>query len=307
MNLIAVDVSKEKLDVLFDHSGNHFVIPNTKPEIKKLITRIKRLNNPKLVFEASGGYDKPLKQIALDSGITCNICNGKRVREFARSQGLLAKTDKLDTHVIAQYVKTTVLPDITTRNPNLEMLRELNTRRAQILSLINQEENQFEHQHIQVIQESIDLSLEMLRKQLKLMDQEIKKLIDSDKELKDKMELLLSIPGIGPVSSVTLLVELPELGSLSKSKVASLAGLAPMNQDSGKFKGQRKTKHSRKRVKAVLYMAAIAAIRSNPKIKAFYKNLKAKGKKGKVALTACMRKLVIYANAMLKTRKKFQA
>ena len=307
MNLIAIDVSKEKLDILFDYSGKHTVIQNTKKDIKKLITKIKKLKNAKLIFEASGGYDKCLKNIALEAGINCCICNGRRVREFARSQGLLAKTDKLDTYVIAQYAKASDLIVTNSRDNDREALKELNVRRRQILDLINQEENKLEHDYSEFVTKSINSSLEYLRKELSNIEDEIEKFIEGNAELKKKKELLETIPGIGKVTAITLIADLPELGKLSKSKIASLAGLAPMNHDSGKFSGQRKTKHSRRQIKSVLYMAAISATKSNPRIKSFYGKLKAKGKKGKVALVACMRKLVIYANAMLKEGKEFKA
>lgn len=306
MNLVTVDVSKNKLDVLFDDSGDYEIIENNKKSINKLINKISKLDNPKLVFEASGGYDKILRNTALDKGISCSICNGRRVREFARSQGKLAKTDKIDTTIIAQYAKKTDLQVINSREPEIESLRAFSTRRKQVLDLINQEENKLEHNYPQAVLRSIKESVRYLKKQLKKLDLEIDTLIENNPKLKAKKNLLETIPGFGKIVSITLIADLPELGTLSKSKISCLAGLAPMNNDSGKFKGQRRIKHSRGQIKIILFMAVLSAIKHNPKTKEFYSHLKNKGKKTKVAMVACMRKLIIYANAMLKENKEFK-
>lgn len=304
--LVAVDVSKEKLDVLYDDTGDYEIISNDRRGINRLIKRLKKTKS-RLVFEASGGYDRLLKEKALGYGIDCSICNGRRVREFARSQGRLAKTDKIDTHVIADYAKTIELPVISSIDRQLEDLKALSVRRRQLLDLINQEENKLEFEYPKLVEKSIKSSLGHLRKQLETLDKEIGNLVNDSEELKSKKRLLETIPGFGTVVSVTLLTALPELGSLSKAAIASLAGVAPLNRDSGKYQGQRRTGHSRPQIKSVLYMATLSAIRSNPKIKKFYQHLKNKGKKSKVAIVACMRKLIIYANAMLKKQEGFKA
>lgn len=305
--LVAIDVSKEKLDVLYDDTGDYEIIGNNRKCINKLIKKLKKNKKSRLVFEASGGYDRLLKTSALDQGINCSICNGRRVREFARSQGKLAKTDKIDTHVIAEYARKTELPIINSRDQDLEDLRALNTRRRQILDIINQEENKFEFDYPKLVQKSIKSSVKHLKRELKKLEDEITTLTESNLELKSKKELLETMPGFGTVVSVTLLSTLPELGSLSKAQIANLAGLAPLNRDSGKYRGQRKVGHSRAQVKSVLYMATLSAIKYNPRIKKFYQHLINKGKKSKVAIVACMRKLIVYANAMLKKGEEFKA
>ena len=306
MNLVTVDVSKEKLDVLYDNSGIHRVIGNNEAEITNLIKELKTLESPRLVFEASGGYDRLLRVQALNNEINCSICNGLRVREFARSQGKLAKTDKIDVHVIAEYAKKTALMIINSRDLVIEDLKALNTRRDQLLSLINQESNKLEFNYPQIVLESIENSLKTLREELERIEEAMQNMIEANESLRKKNELLRTIPGIGPVVSVTFLTSLPELGSLSRSKIASLAGLAPFNRDSGKFSGRRKTGHSRGQLKSKLYMATLSAIKHNSKTKKFYNHLLAKGKKKKVAIVACMRKLVVMANAMLKNQEVFK-
>lgn len=305
MNLIAVDVSKDKLDVLFDYTNEHSVIQNSETSIKKLITRIKKVKNTRLVFESSGGYERNLRNIALDRGISCAICNGKRVREYARSQGKLAKTDKLDVYVIAQYAKVSELTILKSRNKNIDALKELTVRRKQILDLLKQEKNKLEHEYGKLVKKTIKMSLDTLEKQLCLINDEIIVVINGNDDLKKKKAILESMPGIGNIAALTLIAELPELGALSKPQIASLSGLAPLNRDSGKYSGKRKTGHSRPNIKSVLYMAAISAIKVNPKIKTFYEKLKKKGKPGKVALVACMRKMIVYANAMLNKQEVF--
>lgn len=307
MDLVAVDVSKEKLDVFYDYSKKHEVIENSAKDIKKLISKLKKQKEARLVFEASGAYEKLLKNIALDAKIPCSICNGLRVREYARSQGKLAKTDKIDCRLIADYAKKTELPIISSRNPVIEELRALNTRRKQILAMVNEEENKLEQKHTKLIEKSIKDTVKHFKRNQKQIEEAMESLIEKDSVLKKNREILETIPGIAKIASITLLSDLPELGKLSKSKIASLGGLAPMNRDSGKFKGKRKVGHSRGQIKAVLYMSSMCAIRHNPRTKEFYERLKAKGKPGRVILVACMRKLLVQANAMLKKQEKFKA
>lgn len=305
--LVAIDVSKEKLDVFYDSSAIYEIIENKEEDIDNLIEKLKGLENPRLVFEASGGYDRLLRVKALDQKIDCSICNGRRIREFARSQGKLAKTDKIDVRMIAEYAQKIDLPIINSRDEDVENLCALNTRRNQLLSLVNQEENKLETKHSSIIQESIENCLKAFRKELEAIEGEIQKVIEGNEKLKKKNNLLQTIPGIGPVASSAFLAYLPELGNLSKAKIVNLAGLAPFNQDSGKYKGQRRVGHSRGQLKSRLYMATLSAIRFNPRIKKFYDNLLKKGKKKIVAVVACMRKLVVYANAMLKKEEEFKA
>jgi len=308
MNLVTIDVSKEKLDVWYDDSSKHEIIGNNKADIANLINTIMKLENPWLVFEASGGYDRSLRIQALNNKIKCSICNGRRVREFARSQGKLAKTDKIDVQVIAEYAKKSELTIISFRDPDVENLKAMNTRRDQLLSLINQESNKLEfEEYPQIVLDSITNSLKSLKEELEKIEDAICETIESNKDLKAKNKLLRTIPGIGPVSSATLLASLPELGSLSRAKIVNLAGLAPFNRDSGKFKGQRRTGHSRGQLKSKLFMAILSAIKHNSKIKKFYDNLIKRGKKKMVAIVACMRKLVVIANSMLKKQEEFKS
>lgn len=306
MNIVAIDVSKDKLDIFFNFDKSFKSIQNNTKDILLLIKYIKKLENICVVFEFTGGYEKLLRNLLLESQIPISICSGRKIRDFARSQGLLAKTDKLDAKIIAKYAQVSDLVIISEIDKKAEYLRDLNTRRKQIINLINEEQNKLEHKHHKVIEKTIKMSLKALEKGLHMIENEIEELIKTNKMLSEKKEILESIPGIGSISALTLIAELPELGSLSKSKIAALSGLAPMNRDSGKYLGYRKVGHSRASIKSVLYMAAMSAIKCNIRIKEFYLKLRSKGKPGKVALVACMRKLIIFMNAMLQKKAFWQ-
>ena len=296
MNIVAIDVSKAKLDTYFDVSGIHKSFANNLVGIKELIktSPVEAV----FVFEATGGYENQLLLSLVEQNRIIYRCCGKRVRNFASSQGK-AKTDKLDAEMIAEYAKASDLKPFSLADKNLLALRELNVRRLQALSMLQAEANRLEHNLSPAITKLIKQKVRAYEKEVVLLDEMITDIIKANQDLSGKVELLRSIPGVGLQTAVTILSEIPELGSLDKGSAAAIAGLAPFNRDSGTYSGKRKISYSRQRVKAVLYMAAMTALRCNAKIKNFYKRLKKRGKPGKLALVACMRKLILIINSML--------
>lgn len=273
--IIAVDVSKSKLDIYCDNDGSAKSIENSEKAIKTWIQELKSRANILVVFEATARYESLLLELLLDNKIECVKCSGKRVRDFAKSQGKV-KTDKLDAKMIANYAKSSKLKLCKGFDQDLLKLKELNTRRRQLLDLINQESNRLEHHFKTDIKTSIDSVLACLKNELCNLETAIDNLILDSTSINNKVDILVSIPGIRRVCAVTLLAELPELGLLDKAEIANLGGLAPQNYDSGKYKGHRFVNRSRAEVKKVLYMSAMNARSNNSKIKVFFEKLKKK-------------------------------
>ena len=251
-------------------------------------------------MEATGGLEVAVAIALSEADFPVAIVNPRQVRDYAKALGRLAKTDKIDAEVLALFGEATKLEAQELPGEEQRRLRALVARRRQILAMINAEKNRLAAVREPEVAQSIKEVIEVLRKQLKQIDD------DSDKELRQsplwrpKVELLLSVPGIGPVSAKTLLAELPELGLVSGKQIAMLAGVAPVNRDSGKYKGRRTTWGGRSNIRAVLYMAAMSAVRFNPVIRAFYSRLVDNGRPKKVALVAALRKLLTILNAMLR-------
>ena len=257
-----------------------------------------------VVLEATGGYEMLVAGELELAGLPVSLVNPRQVRSFARATGRLAKTDAIDAQVLAQFaeaIKPPVrpLPDQETRE-----LRALVDRRRQLLGMVTSERNRLRNASRRVrplIQEHI----QWLKQQVDDLDKDISELIRSSPVWRAQEDLLCSVPGVGPVLSSTLLTHLPELGSLNRGQVAALVGVAPLNRDSGAFRGKRSIWGGRAAVRSALYMAALVATRHNPVIKAFYQRLRAAGKAKKVALTACMRKLLLILNCMLLRRTRW--
>lgn len=302
MNIVAIDVSKKSLDGFVPSLNKHFKIDNNSDGIKKLISLINSINEPYIVFEYTGGYENLLKNSLILHSLTFYLCSGKKVRDFAKSQGLIAKTDKLDAFIISKYAQASNLKPFQPMSKDQEYLKKLVTRKQQLQDLLNQEGNRFENQDDKFVIRTIQIIVKNLQKQITKVEYEIQSLLQNSLELKRKHEILVTIPGISTSTAAIILAELPELGLLSKSKITSLAGLAPMNQDSGSLRGYRKINHSRSAIKRALFMCTLSGIRCNPQIARVFKRLKSNGKPGKVALVACMRKLIVYMNAMLETQ-----
>lgn len=300
--VVGVDVSKDKLDIACTSDGKVFTIENRAASIlKMLVAKMKDQSKTVVVMEAIGGYESELAETLHQEGISLSIVNPRRVRDFAKGIGIDAKTDPIDAKVIARYGEV-VKPSLHVRKSDAEkQLELLVTRRRQLLGLINQEHSRRLQSRDSAIEDLIKETLQSLKTQVKAVDQRIEKCVTADKSNARRIEILQSAKGVGIVTISTLIAELPELGSLNRGEIAKLVGVAPLNQDSGKRKGQRCTSGGRASVRRVLYMATLVATRRNPVIKAFYVRMLAKGKPKKLALVAAMRKLLTILNTLVKT------
>jgi transposase len=300
---IGIDVSKARLDLFVRPLGSRDSVANEEAGIKTLVDRIRKLKPALIVLEATGGFERCVTRALAGTELPVIVINPRQVRDFAKATGQLAKTDTIDAEVLAHFGEAVrpalrPLPDETA----LE-LRALVARRRQITEMITAETNRLSGASKNVTRR-IGAHVRWLEAELKRADKDLDESIRQSPIWRENEDLLRSAPGIGPVVSRTLLVELPELGKLNRKQIAALVGVAPLNCDSGTFKGRRMIWGGRATVRAALYMAALVASRRNPVIRRFYERLKAAGKPPKVALVACMRKLLTILNAMInhKTR-----
>ena len=298
---VGIDVAKKSLDVA--------TLPATAPRTfshdtkgrTELLDNLPRPGTCLVVVEATGGYERLLVADLLDAGHLVAVVNPRQVRDFAKALGILAKTDRIDAAVIARFgqqVKPRPLAEVHEKQGELD---QLVTRRRQLVVLRTAEKNRFTMAHSKPVKRSLQLVIDTLNKEIKRMEKAILILVESDDQWRGKADILSSVPGVGDVTAATLIAEFPELGQINRQQAAALAGLAPFNRDSGKFKGKRTISGGRRTVRTALYMAALSAKTHNPLIRKFAERLKAKGKLPKVILTACMRKLLVILNTMLKT------
>lgn len=295
---IGIDVSKDKLDIFRDDKNK--VITNTKAAISKFISSLK--DDEIIIFEASGGYERLLASLLNEAGKPFCLENPKKIRDFARACGILAKTDKIDAQVIANF-GTSLTPRLAS-HVDIELI-ELVARRDQLVEMRVEEKNRKEKVSSVRVIPTIEANIKSLTQQIELIEDLIKEHISSDPTLKNKYDILISYVGIGCVAAQVLLAYMPELGSLDKAQIVALAGLAPINRDSGKMRGKRTIYGGRTRVRCALYMAALSASRHN-KFIILKKHTLAQAKKpNKVILTACARKILIHLNAMIKNNSTF--
>lgn len=302
---VGIDVSKARLDVAV-HDAEEFAVLNTEAEVDGLCERLKALGPMLVVLEASGGYERLCVARLAHAGLPVALVNARQVREFARATGVLAKTDRLDARVLAHFaaaVRPTVraLPD-----EQHQALDELLARRRQMVAALVAEKNRLGVARTRMVKRTLRKAVETYEQLLGLLDGELDELIKASPLWREKEDLLRSFKGIGPVSARTLLAELPELGLLNRRQIAALVGVAPMARDSGTLRGHRRIWGGRGQVRAALYMATVTAVRSNVQIRTFYQRLRQAGKPGKVALVACMRKLLTILNTMVRTHTRWQ-
>ena len=303
---VGIDVSKTQLDIAVGQVGETWSAGNEEVGIAKTVDRLQSLRPGLVVVESTGGLEQPLVRALHQVGIAFALVNPRRVREFAKSLGLLAKTDKLDARLLARFAEA-IQPDPTQLASEAEQrLSALIDRRRQLIDFRTAELNRLAGAH-PAVRSSIEQLLDELGKKISELDQQIEELIASKAEFKDKIDLLRTVPGVGPVASAILVADLPELGKLDRKKIAALVGVAPFNNDSGNRRGKRRIKGGRAAVRTVLYMATLAAARFNPVIKAFYDRLLNRGKVKKVALVACLRKLLTILNAMLRSNEPWKS
>lgn len=303
----AIEVSKRELGVRLGSEGEGFSHSNEPGEIKRLVKRLGQAGCERVLIEG-GSYQSVLIAALRAAELPVVIVNPRRVREFARSIGQLAKTDHIDARVLALYGERVQPPIRELASEQSQALRALWVRREQLIEMLVMERNRREHapQGAKALHHSLDAHIDYLRKQIKQADDDLDREVRNS-ALWDDYQILTSTPSVGRVLSVALLSEAPQLGRFKRGEIGALGGVAPFNCDSGSFRGQRKIQGGRARLRRVLYMATVSALRFNPVIGAFYRRLRAAGKPKKVALVACMRKLLVILNAMLKTRTSWRA
>jgi transposase len=305
-SVIGVDVSKERLDCFCRPTGIRSSYDNTPPGIADLIKWARTQQPQLIVLEATGGLERPLVSEIFAARLPMVVVNPRQVRDFARAIGQLAKTDRIDAAVIAHFGEA-VNPEVRPLPDHLtQQMDALMTRRRQLVQMLAAERNHLVSALAQV-QNYVKEHISHLEELIKKLDQDIDQMITGSPIWKTKDDLLRSVKGVGPVLSRTLLAELPELGQLSRQEISKLVGVAPLNNDSGKYKGKRSCWGGRASVRGPLYMATLSATRCNPVIKEFYERLIAKGKAKKVAIVACMRKMLITLNAIVKSNKPWDA
>ncbi|MDP2726430.1 MAG: transposase [Dehalococcoidia bacterium] len=297
---IGVDVSKSTLDVEVRPDGQRSSFPNKEEGINRLVSKLVKLAPALVVLEATGGLEMPVAIAMGCAGLPVAVVNPRQVRDFAKATGRLAKTDRIDAGILAHFgeaVKPDLrpLPDATA----LE-LKEMLSRRQQVVGMITAEKNRL-HTLRSPIRQHVQRHISFLKEELSRLDDELGDKLRQSPLWREKEDLLRSVPGVGPVLSRTILVDLPELGVLNRKEIAALAGVAPLNRDSGRFIGKRSVWGGRARLRATLYMGTLTAVRYNPVLRIMYQRLLAAGKLKKVALTACMRKLLTILNAMAKS------
>lgn len=301
---VGIDVSKAQLDVAIRPSGESESVSNDKTGIEGLIKRLREIQPALIVLEATGGIERSVTRALTSAELPVVVVNPRQVRDFAKATGQLAKTDRIDALVLARFAEAVrpalrPLPDQIT----LE-LRALIARRRQITEMIVAERNRLSGAS-KSVRKRIDAHIRWLEAELDRADKDLDQSIRQSPIWQENEDLLRSVPSIGPVTSRTLLAELPELGELNRKQIAALVGIAPLNRDSGTLRGRRSIWGGRATVRAALYMAALVASRRNPVIKVFYTRLKKTGKASKVALVACMRKLLTILNSMIKHKTRW--
>jgi transposase len=302
---VGVDVSKDSLDVGLIPTGEYLSFANSIDGANELAKKLKEFSPLRVVIEATGGYESLVVGKLLDSALPCSVVNPRQVRQYARARGKLAKTDKIDAFVLADYGKTCNPRLAIRKDSNRIELERLLRRRTQVVELITMERNH-KRSDLGSLSEQTDEMLMLLNVQQQRLEETIAQIIASDEELKLDDKLMRSIPGVGPILSSTVISMLPEAQTLNRKELAAIVGVAPFNCDSGKLRGSRHIYGGRKTVRNVLYMATISAIRCNAVIKQFYTGLIGRGKAKKVAIVACMRKLLGIISAIIKAKNPWK-
>jgi transposase len=309
-SFVGIDISKTSWDVHLLDDGQAWSSPTAPADLTKLLTRLKPLvGRSFIVVEATGGLEKPLAASLIDAGHGVAIVNPRQARDFAKGMGLLAKTDRIDAKVLALFGEKVRPRKAVKPTGNEAELEALVLRRRQLVEIRTAEMNRRKQTFSKKAQQSIDKLLKTLAKQIAEIEADIALLIQSDDDWKHKADLVDSAPGVGPITAATIVAELPELGQLNRQQIAALVGLAPFNDDSGQRQGQRAIRGGRAGVRSILYMAASAAVRANTRsspIKDLFVRLRKRGKLFKVAIVACMRKLLTTLNTMIKNNTSWK-
>ena len=298
---VGVDVSSNTLDIATHPRQQVRSFRNTEAGINEAVTYLRKLAPVLVVMEATGGLEMPLAAALSAAGIPVAVLNPRQVRDYAKSMGKLAKTDTIDAQVMADFAATVHPEPRPLSDSQTQKLKDILTRRSQLNEMITAEKNRL-YRARRPVSDHIKAHIAWLERELDDMNSNLNRFIQESPIWREKDNLLQSVPGVGPVLSSTLLAEMPELGRLNRKQIAALAGVAPLNRDSGKYRGKRTVWGGRAKVRAALYMSTLVATRRNAVIRCFYERLITAGKAKKAAITACMRKLLTILNAMMKHR-----
>jgi transposase len=296
---VGIDVSKDRLDVAALPAGRNWHVANAQAGLKRLVLELMELQPELVALEASGGYELAVAQALNAAGLRVSVVNPRQVRDFARGTGKLAKTDRLDALVLARFAEVVRPEPRPLAHQATRQLQALVLRRTQLVELLDREKHHLANAEA-CIQEDIRASIAQLKARKAVIERQIAQLIRADEDWQQRHSIITSVKGAGDGLAQTLIAGVPELGDLGGKQVSLLVGTAPLNRDSGRMKGKRTVWGGRTKVRAVLYMAALVASRYNPVIRAFYQRLLARGKAKKLALVACMRKLIVILNAMVR-------
>ena len=299
MCTVGIDVSKRQLDVHVLPNGKTARFENSCDGVEQLIDFVKPHQPERLIVESTGGYERTVLYGMLGANLPVALINPRHIRNFAKAYGLLAKTDRLDAEVLARFAQHVPTRLALPTTEDQRALKELVARRRQLVDQITMQRNQREHVELGIVAESIDRTIEHLQTELAAIDSLIQQLIDRHDDLKARCAKVQTVKGVGPVTARVLVTELPELGRATRRQIAALVGVAPFNDDSGQHQGLRYIRGGRATVRRALYMATLVASRHNPVIRSHYQHLLQRGKPKKVALVACMRKLLIHLNTLL--------
>jgi transposase len=303
---VGIDVSKDRLDVHLRPSGEAFAVARDSEGVEALAARLLQLNPELVVLEATGGFETVVAAGLAAAELALAVVNPRQIRDFARATGRLAKTDPIDAAVIAHFAEA-IRPQVRPiASEEARALGELVARRRQIIEMMTAERNRRRQLTVKRLIKGVDRVLATLQAQLSELEADIDDAVRGTPAWREKEDLLTSVPGIGPNIARTLIAELPELGSLGRHQIAALVGVAPFNQDSGALRGRRCIAGGRMVVRNALYMSVLVAIRRNLPLAAAYHRLRAAGKPAKVAIVACMRKLITILNAILRDKQPWQ-
>lgn len=303
---VGIDVAKDELAVHIHPTAEAFSVPYDEVGLARLLARMQELAPMLVVCEATGGYETSLAAALASVGLPLAIVNPRQVRDLARALGQLAKTDTVDARIIALFADKVRPAAQPLADETARRLGELVTRRRQLLEILAGESHRRPLVRDRTVQRRLDAHIAWRRREIRDLETDLTSTIRGSALWRETDDLLRSVPGVGPITSASLIAELPELGQLGRRQIAALAGLAPINRDSGQWRGRRCIGGGRRVVRRALYMATVVAVRYNPVLAAFYARLRAAGRPSKVALTAAMRKLLTILNAMLRERRSWQ-
>jgi transposase len=305
-HFVGIDVAKDRLDIHVRPGGESFAVARDGEALEVLVERLRTLAPALIAIEATGGYETVVASTLAAAQLPLAVVNPRQIRDFARATGKLAKTDRLDAAAIAHFAEAIRPPARPIADAQAQALGELVARRRQVIEMMVAERNRRRMATQRQVISAIERHLALLQTELSELEGDIDDAIRNSPAWQADANLLHSVPGVGPATLRTLIAELPELGHLTRRKIAALVGVAPINRDSGTLRGRRTIAGGRPAVRTALYMAALVASRANPIIATYYAKLRAAGKTGKQALVACIRKLIVILNAILRDRKPWQ-